>query len=276
MKVIPYLLFVATLLPGIQAFAQTPTCDALQGDAKTTAQKVISTAYPYDCCDDTIEKCLKAAAPCKLATRLADEACRLADKGKSADEIRHLLDQRALVMSPLTPPAKIALAPEHVWGNPGAKVVLTVYLCGRCPYCSRHVPQLIHALEKSPLKDKIAVNLRLFPIKSHENSSLAAFAVEAAAKLGHAWPYLIESYEHFDEFSPEKITEWAAKTGADPKQFDELMKDAAIRAAVVDAKKEGLTNGVESTPTFFLNGQKIQSAFDVESLISMLEEAAEK
>ena len=276
MKSLNSLIIAASMLFSAQAVAQTAACDALAGDAKATAQSVMRSAYPYDCCDDTIEKCLQAAKPCKLASRLADETCRLAKSGKTTEEIKHALDQRALVMASILPPAKISLSPEHVWGNPNAKVVLSVYLCGRCPYCSKHVPKLIHALENSSFKDKIAVNLRLFPIKSHENSSQAAIAVEAAAKLGLAWPYLLKSYENFDDFSLERMNEWAASIGADPQKFDALMRDAAVRASVVDAKKEGLTNGVESTPTFFLNGHKIQSTFDVESLVSMLEEALEK
>ncbi|MBQ4358949.1 MAG: thioredoxin domain-containing protein [Proteobacteria bacterium] len=270
-------LMLATFLclPSFAA-AQTTACDQLEGDAKATAQKVMQTAYLYDCCDDTIQKCLSTQPQCKLAKTLADETCRLAAAGKSADDIKHALEQRAMVMASILPPAKIAVLPDHVWGNPKAKTVLSIYLCGRCPFCSRHVPELIHALENSPLKDKVAINLRLFPIKSHENSSQAAIAVEAAAKLGLAWPYLLKSYENFDSFSLDKINEWAASVGADPQKFEALINDSAVRAAVVDAKKEGLTNSVESTPTFFLNGHKIQSAYDLKTILSMLEESAAK
>ena len=266
------LLPILALLPAT-AYAQTPVCDALSGEAKSTAQAVLTTAYPYACCDDTIAECLKSASSCKLPVLLANEVCRLAGAGKSAKDIQHILDQRALSMSTLTAPVNIEKRPEHLWGNPNAKVVLSVYLCGRCPYCSRHVPALVAALEKSPLKDKVALNLRLFPIKSHENSTPAALAIEAAAQMGKAWPFLLKVYQQFDAYSNDSLASWAQELGLDSEKFTALTQDSTVRSVVVASKKEGLTNQVESTPTFFLNGRKIQGTFDVESIMSMLEEA---
>ena len=271
--------FIYTLIPLLfissLAYAQTPKCDALTGDAAQVAKSVMDSAYLYDCCDETISKCLQKKTVCSLAKRLADETCRLAGNGKSEAEIKHILDQRAMVMGEMTPAVKIDKRREFIWGNPNAKVVLSIYLCGRCPYCSRYVPELIHTLEKSPLKDSVAINMRLFPIKSHENSTQAALAVEAAAKMGKAWPYLIKLYENFDSFSLEKLPDMATELGLDAEQFNAFMQETTARDAVVAGKKEGFTNGVESTPTFFLNGRKIQSAFDTELIIGMLEEAVE-
>ncbi|MDX9723497.1 MAG: hypothetical protein RBU37_22305, partial [Myxococcota bacterium] len=139
------------LLSSASALAQTPTCDALSGDAKEVAESVMGSSYLYDCCDDTISKCLQAATPCDLAKRLANQVCRLAEDGKKADEIKRVLEQRALSMSASTKPVPIELRPEMVWGNPQAKVVLTVYLCGRCPYCAKHIVKLMDAMESTGL-----------------------------------------------------------------------------------------------------------------------------
>ncbi len=272
----PWLLGLMMCLFGSQAMAQTPLCDGLSGAAADVAKKTLASAYLYDCCDQTIAKCLTSAPRCTLATRLANEVCRQAALGKTSQEIQHALDQRAMTMSDLVPPAKIALTPDHVWGNPQAKVVLSVYLCGRCPYCSRYVPELIKALEQAGLKDKVALNLRLFPIKSHEHSTEAALAVEAAAKLGQAWPYLLQMYQNFDQFSVNGLVTSAQTLGLDAEKFAALQQDKGVREAVVASKKEGLTNQVEATPTFYLNGRKIQGAFDVESILSMVEEASER
>ena len=277
MKLI-YTLSVLSFVMGISScvFAQTSKCDGLADEAKTVAQTVLKSAYPYDCCDDTIAACLKEAKPCKLAVRLADEVCRLAAAGKNEKDIKHILEQRAMTMGDVSAPAKIVVEPEHIWGNPKSKVVLSVYLCGRCPYCSRHVPALINALEKSDIKDKVAVNLRLFPIKSHDNSTPAALAVESAAQLGKGWPFLLKLYENFNNYSNENLAVWAGEVGLDVAQFNAGSQAANVRDKVVVSKKEGLSNSVESTPTFFLNGHKVQGSFDVDSLISMMEEALDK
>lgn len=273
MRIYAILFAFLTCLTATTAFAQTPACDPLSAEAKTVAQTVLDSAYPYDCCDQTISACLKSAPQCKLPARLANEVCRLASAGKSVQDIRHQLDQRAMTMSSLKAPLKIAQDPQHIWGNPEAKVVLSVYLCARCPYCSRHIPRLIQLLETSPIKDKIAINLRLFPIKSHEHSTNASLGLEAAAQMGKAWPYLLKTYENFDAYSDANRSVWAKELGLDTAKFDALLNDTAVRNAVVASKKEGLTNRVESTPTFFLNGRLIHGAFDAESIISMLEES---
>ena len=78
-----------------------------------------------------------------------------------------------------------------------------------------------------------------------------------------------------DAFTLAKIPQWVEELGMDKKKHSELMKDASVRANVSNSKKEGLTNGVVTTPTFFLNGRKIDGAFDADSITSILEEALE-
>ena len=268
-------LAIAAAIFCTNAQAQSPACDGLSPEAKAVAQNVMDTAYSYACCDDTIATCLKSDPACKLPKLLASEACRLAGAGKSAADIKHIFDQRAMSMGSLGKAAVIEKRAEHLWGNPNAKVVVSIYLCGRCPYCSRHVPALVEALEKSQLKDKVALNLRLFPIKSHDNSTPAALGVEAAAQLGQAWPFLLKVYKNFDSYTNENLVSWARELGLDEASFRQKMQDSAVRDIVVNSKKEGLINNVESTPTFFINGHKVQGTFDVQSMLSMIEEAAE-
>lgn len=263
------------LLPCTASMAQAPVCDDLTAEQKVVAQQVMTSYYPYACCDDTISACLTTEPSCKLPKLLASEACRMAAVGKSAKDIKHVFDQRALSMSPHTPPVRIEMRPEHVWGNPEAKTIVSIYLCGRCPYCSRHVPAFIEALEKSSLKDRVAVNLRLFPIKTHENSTQAALGVEAAAQMGQGWPFLLKIYKNFDQYTNDSMMTWAGELGLDKVKFDAWYKNPAVRNYVVASKKEGFVNQVESTPTFFLNGHKIQGAFDVDSLLSMIEEVTD-
>lgn len=270
-----FLIFAAIALPSLAA-AQTAACDALTPEAKAVAKSVMDSSYLYDCCDETISKCLAKTPTCSLATRLANDVCRLAKDGKSAEDITHILEQRAMTMSDINPPVQIPLKPEYVWGNPQANVVVSVYLCGRCPYCSRHVPTTVKALEAAGLKDKVALNLRLFPIKTHDHSTEAAIAIEAAAQMGQAWPYILKLYENFDAFSLNAVSQYASDLNLDKTQFTNLLKDKTTRAAVVESKKEGLKNTVTTTPTFFINGRKVQGIFDVDFMMSMIEEALEK
>lgn len=256
------------------AFAETPACDGLTDSAKKAFEEVISTANAYGCCTDSIQSCLSAKPECKPARHLFDDACNAAKTGKT-DEIAKAVDERKKAMDPAIEPVPIEVSARHIWGNPESKTVLTVYLCGRCPYCSRHVPKLVAELEKQQLKDKIALNLRYFPIKSHDKSTPAAMAIEAAAQMGNAWPYLIKSYENFDNFSLNQISIWAKELGLDVDKHAEWMKDKDAKAFVAASKKEGLKNGVTTTPTFFINGRRIYHEYDTDYIISLLRESLE-
>ena len=258
------------------AFAQSDRCQKLKPDELNSAQSLMNEIHSYGCCTDSVSECIKKDdAACKTPAFLANEICRLVSKNKKPDEIKETIKLREKAMDPNSKVYTIDVKPEHIWGNPESKTILTVYLCGRCPYCSRHVPLLIHTLEKSNIKDKIAVNLRYFPIKAHENSTPAALAIEAAAQMGHAWDYLIKSYENFDSFSLNQIQVWSKELELDSAKFNELMKKPETRAIVVASKKEGLVNEVTTTPTFFINGRRIEARFDAEGIISMMEEELE-
>jgi protein-disulfide isomerase len=264
------ILFAWFFIP--QAFAQSSKCENLDPKAQTIVQQSLDQIHAYGCCTDSISACLKKADTCQTAVFLADEVCRLASKGRNAEEIKDAINLRHKAMDPEAKVYSIAVMPEHIWGNPDSKVILSVYLCGRCPYCSRHVPLLIRTLEKTNFKDQVAINLRYFPIKAHENSTPAALAIEAAAQMNNAWAYLLKSYENFDAFTLSQIHTWVKEIGMNDDKFSELMKDASTRSTVAASKKEGLVNGVTTTPTFFINGRRIEGKFDVDSIISMVEE----
>ncbi len=259
---------------GVNALAETPVCDGLMDSAKKAFDEVVSTSHAYGCCTDTIQNCLNEKPECKSARYLFEDACNAAKTGKK-DGIAKAVDERRKAMDPAIEPVPIVMIPRYVWGNPESKTVLTVYLCGRCPYCSRHVPKLVAELENQQLKDKIALNLRYFPIKSHDKSTPAAMAIEAAAQMGNAWPYLIKSYEKFDDFSLNQISIWAGELGLDVDKHAEWMINKEARTFVSESKKEGLKNGVTTTPTFFINGRRIYHEYDTEYFISLLRESLE-
>lgn len=274
-KLFALIVFVvfAALSPTL-VWAQNP-CDGLSADAAAEVKAALSTSYAYDCCDSDLATCLKANPPCALVKRLEAQACRHAAKGKTAAEIKRVLENRALTMAPEAKKHEIARRLEMLWGKADAEVVLTVYLCNRCQFCSRRVPKLIESLSAVGLDKKIAVNLRLFPIKSHAGATAAAIANEAAAKQGKAWAFLLESYKDFDSFDDSSPSTWAQNIGLDQAEFEAQIAAPATRAAVVASKKEGLVNGVEATPILYLDGRRLRGSFENEDIIDMIEEALE-
>lgn len=265
---------VLTLCTTGVALARSP-CDDLSPEARAVADRVLTTAHPYDVCDDTLAECLKSHPDAPLIRRLADWVCRKAARKETAAAITRSLEKRALSMMRPGKVHAIALDQAPVAGCNQAAVVVTAYLCARCPYCAKLVPALHREATSGRLAGRVALVFRLFPIKSHERSTEANLAVGAAQKLGKGWEYLLRAYRGFDAFSPAVLSDWASDVGLDRAAFEAATRDPAVRDAGVASKKEGLRNGVDATPTLFIAGRRWQGDLDADTVLDAIEEEAE-
>lgn len=270
------LLLLATGAAARGTSAPHPSCVGLTGDAKALADKLMASQYPYDCCDKTIGECLKQDPVCALAWRLAGDICRRVADGQDEKAIVRGLSRRARSMMPGGKRADIDLNGAPALGPADAPVVVVEYACARCPFCSKITPPLVSAVRQGPLANKVRLIFKPFPIRSHPFSKETGLGLLAAARMGKFWPFLLYSYEHFDDFGVKKQRAWAQAAGLDGAAFEQLVSDPAVRQALIDSKKEGLRNKVEATPTFFINGRKYVGDLDLLELIDVLQEEHER
>lgn len=266
-------LFVAVLAllasPRIAA-AQVAACDSLTGAKREVAMQVLASAHAHDCCDGTLAECLRQKPVCSLVTRLATDVCRRAGAGQSKADIERELARRAASVA--SPKVKIDTRGAAVAGDPNAKVEIVLYLCARCPYCSRLLPQLYASVTTGKLKGKAKLIVRPFPIRSHQGSTEGAKAMLAAQRQGKYWEFLLHLYKNFDKFDPARLPDCAAAAGLDRARFVADMADPALEKALVETKKEGIRNRVEATPTAFVERRK----YHAEPSLSAIEDFAEE
>jgi protein-disulfide isomerase len=265
---------LTVILSAVPLAAQTPVCDRLDGDRRELAVTILDSEYLYDCCDDTIGVCLAARPTCALAARLADNVCRRVAAGQDEERIRRALSRRARSMVGGGAPAEIELDDAYNLGSDDAPVTVAIYACARCPYCSRLVPELHDAISNGPLRDRVRLAFRVFPIRGHAGSTEAGLAFVAAAEMGAFWPYMLHAYNHFDDWSETTQIEWAAAVGLDPEEFATTVADPTTRTRLVASKKEGLVNRVEATPTLFINGQRWVGDLETDELVDAVAEVA--
>jgi len=173
-------------------------------------------------------------------------------------------------------PAAIDFAAAHIFSPAEPPVTVVIYACARCPYCSQLIPALYEAVKDGPLKDHARLAFPIFPIRGHEGSTEAGLGFAAAAAMGRFWPFMLHAYQHFDEYSAERQLEWAAAVGLDRDDFSAHLRDPATRETLVSSKKEGLVNGVEETPTVFLNGRRWVGDLTIGELVSAIEEETDR
>ena len=100
----------------------------------------------------------------------------------------------------------------------------------------------------------------IFPLQeSHPHAMMAALAAEAAARQDKFWEMHDIIYEHQDELSGNRLLSFAEALNLDLQQFAHDWKSQATLAKVESDFEGGLRSGVNGTPSFFLNGNRLNS-----------------
>jgi len=159
------------------------------------------------------------------------------------------------------------LSAEWSRGNAESKVVVIEYSDFQCPACRAYEP-LVNQLYKE-FGDRVLFVYRHFPLFSiHPNADGAARAAEAAGQQGKFWEMHDLLFVNQSSWSKlvnaeSVFTGYAEKLGLSLDAYTAAFESAEARQSVADDYARGLKMGVNSTPTFFLNGSKIRpSSYD--------------
>lgn len=152
-------------------------------------------------------------------------------------------------------------ASDHVSGPLTAKAVLIEYSDFQCPACGAYAP--IVRQVKQQYGDKLALVYREFPLRqTHKYAQLAAQAGEAAAQQGKFWEYhdlLFERQASWPQAMNVKQTlvDYAKELGLDETKFSADFDSQAVKDRINIDVASGTAAKIPGTPTFFLNGQRI-------------------
>ncbi len=147
-------------------------------------------------------------------------------------------------------------------GSENSPVTLVEFADFQCPYCATAYPILEEVLKE--YDGKVRFNYKHFPLISiHRNAVPAATAAEAAGLQGKFWEMYSLLYSRQQDWSNEpsagkKFEEYASELDLDVEKFKSDMTSDALAKKIDDQRNEGISLGVNSTPTFFLNGKRIE------------------
>ncbi|MBC7961227.1 MAG: thioredoxin domain-containing protein [Vallitaleaceae bacterium] len=137
-------------------------------------------------------------------------------------------------------------------------MVLVVYGDYQCPHC-RHAHPLIKQIEKEFSKEILFV-FRNFPLAEiHPFAKLAASAAEAAGKQNKFWQMHDIIFENQYQLETESFLDFAKTLNLIREQFEEDLQSKAIVSKIERDFESGVRSGVNGTPTFFLNGTRLNS-----------------
>lgn len=157
---------------------------------------------------------------------------------------------------------------------PDGKVTLVEFLDFECEACAAVYP-VVEDL-RATYGDRITFVVRYFPIPSHANAENAAVTVEAAAQQDRFEEMYQRMYATQPQWGEQEESKaplfrtFAAELGLDLAAYDRAVADPATRNRVLADRTDGTTAGVQGTPTFFLNGARLQPR-SVEELRSAID-----
>jgi protein-disulfide isomerase len=162
---------------------------------------------------------------------------------------------------------------DHIQGPVNASITLVEYGDYECPYCGQAY-MIINEIQER-LGSKLCFVFRNFPLtKVRPHAYKAALAAETAAAQGKFWEMYDYLFKHGQVVTDDSLRQSAAKLGLNVVRFDREFLDRTYSSHVDEDIQSGKSSGVKSTPTFFINGDRYNSAWDLDTLLSALDEAS--
>ena len=156
----------------------------------------------------------------------------------------------------------------------GDEAVFVEFLDFECEACGSLFPVIEDLRDR--YGDRVTFVVRHMPL--HNNSMNAALAAEAAAEQGEFEAMYTRLFETQTEWGHQEASQeetffgYAEDLGLDMERFRTAYDDPATRARVEQSETDGRELGVTGTPTFFLDGERLEPS-SVDDLEASLDAA---
>jgi len=174
-------------------------------------------------------------------------------------------------------PADVTMA-DNVRGPMDAPVTLIEYSDFQCPACAAYYPLVERLFSESSTTLRFVY--RHYPLPQHKNADLAARAAEAANSQGKFWEMSQQIFENQTSWSElgdararQIFAGYAASLGLNMEKYSTDLESAGTKQKVRDQYREGVAIGINSTPTFFVNGKTITNPRNYDEFKKIIDDA---
>jgi protein-disulfide isomerase len=187
--------------------------------------------------------------------------------------LRELRQRYNVAIALEAPKVNVSTDNDPVRGAKDAKVTIIEFSDFECPYCRRVQPALKRLLEE--YDGRVRLVFRDFPLNIHKNAQKAAEAAQCAAEQDKFWPYHDKLFEA-TALSPDDLKKYAGELELDTDKFNACLDAGQYAQEVADDMKDGQEAGVNSTPSFFINGQPLSGAVPYERFQEIVDAALDQ
>ena len=180
-------------------------------------------------------------------------------------------DLQSYLLQRKQPSTEIPIRPDDaIRGNPAAPHTVVVFSDFQCPAC-RGFAQFFETEVLPALGDRVRIVYKHFPLEPdcnpvltqvvHASACEASEAAEAARALGGSdafWRMHDRLFRDQDTLNQAPWSALAQEAGVDPARLSEMMAANAHRARIQEDAELGRRLQVQSTPTVYLDGRKME------------------
>lgn len=181
--------------------------------------------------------------------------------GKAIEDMLTGLKKGAAVEEKLPdvrPPALVVDVPAHT-ATAGAEdpvVEVVEFADFECPYCSIAADNL-GKLKEQFKGQKVRFAFRHFPLSFHPNARRAAEYTQCAQDQGKFWELHDKIFDNAKAMDEAALRTYVKDVGLDEQAFDACLASGKAATQVETDMKKASELGVDGTPTFFVNGHKV-------------------
>ena len=156
-------------------------------------------------------------------------------------------------------------ADDHVLGRADAPVTVLEYGDYECPYCRGAARDVHEMLARYP--DAVRFVFRNFPIAQlHPHAEQAAEAAEAAGAQGNFWGMYERLLQPSSRLDLGALLDYGAALALDLGRFRDEVTGQVYAAKIERDVREGVRDGVNATPKFYVNRERIDGKLPLEGL----------
>lgn len=189
-------------------------------------------------------------------------------RARFVGELRESAHATIRLETPRQPVVIAAVDPAR--GPASAPIQLVEFSDFECPYCRQLEPVLTRL--RDTYGDRLRVVWKDFPLPIHSQARGAAEAARCAGDQGHFWEYHDLLFANQHALTADDLKRHASTLKLELDRFVVCLERGMHRADVTVDLEEGTRQGIEATPTVFINGRPVIGAQPFDAYEKVIEE----
>ncbi|MCZ6777944.1 MAG: DsbA family protein [Acidobacteria bacterium] len=248
--------------------------EELTPEARKRAAAVLE-ASPCLCgCRLDLAVCALEHPDCSRSSSIGKNMARLAAEGASEEDLKAYVRTQPILPRPRLPStnrqvgqsaSSVLEATEHTFtidssaftGPVNAPVTIIEFSDFQCGFCAKSQQLLKTVLARYP--EQVRLVYKHFPLPSHEQARGAAMAAMAAQAQDQFWAMHDLLFANRTQLDQAAFLRFASQLQLDMDRFEQDLQNPAFMARVNEDIVEGRSARLPGTPSFYVNGRKLQS-----------------